>query len=216
MTVTWLPSALVTCASYAAAESLLSFSVVAASTVPPTFASAAALTFASVSPVSGVSGMCVFGVVVVVVVVVPALLDEPAPIATVAPARASAPAADAPTADFLNMSFIGVLSRVDVVLSQGHQPHLGADGGNAGNVLSIRSAAERRISSRAECVSYLQNGVSLLRSGALARCGTRCCAPGLCRVSVSRARTRRQRAELSVRRVIDRPNPLPCRESGRR
>jgi hypothetical protein len=67
-----------------------------------------------VSPVNSVSGVWVWvvGGVAVVVVVVPVFVEEPAPIATVAPASASAPAAEAPTAVFLNVSIIGVLSRV--------------------------------------------------------------------------------------------------------
>src|SRR5437773_2667805 len=97
MTVTCEPSAFVTCTSYAASAFELSFSVVARSAVPPTFAMAAAVAFAATSPVSGVSGACPVRVVVVAVVVVLVFELELAAAATVAPARAEAPSAATPS-----------------------------------------------------------------------------------------------------------------------
>src|SRR5437870_2549026 len=114
MTVTWLPSVFVTCTSYAAAAFELSFSVVAASAVPPTFATAAAFAFVATSPVSGVSperGPLGFAVVVVVAIEVPVVV--PAPRATAAPTSAhTASAAAAP----IRVRLIFMLTR--------NQPHL--------------------------------------------------------------------------------------------
>src|SRR5437763_13892488 len=94
MTVTCVPSVFVTCASQAAALLLLSFSVVAMSTVPPALAIAAAVTFARTSPVRGVSGVRAGTLpVVVFALFLPAELP---PAARVAPARASAARTAAP------------------------------------------------------------------------------------------------------------------------
>src|SRR5947207_1917586 len=147
MTVTRLPSAFVTCASYAAAASLPSFSVVAESTVPPAFAVAAALTFASTSPVSSVSGTWPLLVVVVepvvVVVAFAACFVVPAPNATVAPARAHAASATAP-AHFFQALVIDVLRLGSGAPISGDHGSLREPLETTENVLRVRSAAFRR------------------------------------------------------------------------
>src|SRR3954452_13046655 len=109
MTVTWVPSVFVTCTSYAAAAFELSFSVFAASGVPPTFATAAAFAFVAVSPVSGVSGVRE-GFAVVEVDVVVAFVVPPAPKATAAPMRPQSASTATPAQVLQRVFFIDVLS----------------------------------------------------------------------------------------------------------
>src|SRR3954469_15763810 len=109
MTGRWLPSVFVTWPSSTAAAFELSFSVVAASAVPPTFATAAAFAFVAVSPVSGVSGVRE-GLAVVEVDVVVAFVVPPAPKATAAPMRPQSASTATPAQVFQRVFFIDVLS----------------------------------------------------------------------------------------------------------
>ena len=103
---------------------MLSFSVVAESTVPPTFAIAAAVTFASTSPVSGVSRVCCAPFDVVVDASVACLVS--APKASVAPPRAHAASSAAPAGIFHGVRVIRVLSSAIGMRSPRDHAHLRA------------------------------------------------------------------------------------------
>src|SRR6476619_4296995 len=125
MTVTCVPSAFVTWASYAADAFVPSFSVVAESTVPPTFAIAAALTFARMSPVRAVSGVRVVFAVVPVVVAAAVFGVDPAPRATVAPTSAQAASAAAPADVFMAFLVMGSFLEGAGAISPENHPQLG-------------------------------------------------------------------------------------------
>ena len=113
--------------------------------MPPAFAIAAALTFASTSPVSSVSGTWPLLLVVVepvVVVAVAACFAVPAPNATVAPARAPAASATAP-AHFFQALVIDVLPLGSGAPISGQHGSLREALEITENVLRVRSAASR-------------------------------------------------------------------------
>ena len=100
----------------AAAVLLLSFSVVAESTVPPTFAIAAAFTLVRASPVNAVSGVCPALPVVLVPVVLVVFVDDVAPNATVAPTSAHTASAAAPIEVFRTFRVMNILPSSECVI----------------------------------------------------------------------------------------------------